>query len=87
VDNPVPTIAKKIADEYGMRHEDIDVDVRADEKNRESIEKRDAAMTEKILAALGNAESVLVIVGEAHRLSVEERLKAEGFDVESLRFP
>lgn len=87
VDNPVPTIAKALADEYGMRHQDIDVDVRADENNRESIEKRDAAMTEKILTALGDAESVLVIVGEHHRLSVAERLKREGFDVESLRFP
>ena len=86
VDSPVPTIAKALADEYGMRHQDIDVDVRVDENNRESIEKRDAAMTEKILAALGAAESVLVIVGEHHRLSVAERLKREGFDVESLRF-
>jgi pheromone shutdown protein TraB len=87
VDSPVPTIAKEIADEYGIKHEDVDVDVRADEKNPQSVAERDEAMAEKILKVSGNAESILVIVGEAHRLSVAERLKSKGFDVESLRFP
>ena len=87
VDSPVPTIAKKIADEYGVKHEDVDVDVRADEKNPQSVVERDEAMVEKILNVSGHAESILVIVGEAHRLSVAERLKKEGFDVQSFRFP
>jgi len=86
VDSPVPTIAKNVADEYGVKHEDVDVDVRADEKDAESIKKRDEAMTEKILKVLGNAERVLVIVGENHRAGIAERLKKQGFVVESFRF-
>jgi hypothetical protein len=82
VDKPVPTIAKTIADEYGVRHEDVDVDVRANENDRKSIEKRDEAMTEKILDVLKNAERVLVIVGNDHRAGVGQRLKGKGMDVE-----
>jgi hypothetical protein len=36
VDNPVPTIAKTIADEWGVRHEDVDVDVPANENDPKS---------------------------------------------------
>lgn len=86
VDSPVSTIAKKVADEYGVRHEDVDVDVRADEKDAGSIKKRDEAMTDKILKVLEDAESVLVIVGENHRAGIAERLKNQGFGVESFRF-
>jgi uncharacterized protein (DUF58 family) len=81
-DSPVPTIAKKIADENGVRHEDVDVEVRANEKDLKSIGKRDEGMTEKILKVSGAAESVLVIVGEAHRARVAERLRKAGWSVE-----
>ena len=87
VDNPVPTIARTIADEYGVKHTDVDVDVRARENDVESIKKRDEAMTEKILKVLGSAEIVLVIVGDAHRGGVVQRLKDEGICVEELHFP
>jgi hypothetical protein len=87
VDSTVPTIAKKISEEYGVKHEDVDVDVRADERDQGSIEKREAAMIEKILKVSGDAASILVIVGEGHRAGVEQRLKKEGLATESLRFP
>jgi pheromone shutdown protein TraB len=87
VDAPVPTIAKELAKEYGAKHADVDVDVRAQEGDAESIAKRDAAMTEKILSGRGDAESMLVIVGEVHRAGVSARLKNAGWTVESLPFP
>ena len=88
VDNPVSPIAKTIADEYGVRHEDVDVDVRVvDENDLESIDKRGEALTEKILRVLRTAERVVVIVGEKHRADVFQRLKAEGMDVEWMHFP
>jgi hypothetical protein len=87
VDNPVSTIARIIANECGARHADVDVDVRANENNVESIRKRDEAMTAKILNALGAAERVLVIVGEAHRAGIAQRLTDEGMGVECMRFP
>jgi hypothetical protein len=86
VDSPVPTIARTIADEYGLKHTDVDVDVRADENDLKSIEKRDEAMTEKILKVLGAAESVLAIVGEKHRAGVAQRLKDAGMTVECFSF-
>jgi pheromone shutdown protein TraB len=87
VDAPVPTIAKKLEKEYGVEHADVDVDVRAQEDDAESIEKRDAAMTEKILSAREDADSALVIVGELHRIGVSRWLKNAGWTVESLHFP
>jgi hypothetical protein len=87
VDAPVPTIASELAKKYGAKHADVDVDIRAQEDDVESIAKRDTAMTEKISSARGDAESLLVIVGEAHRFGVSERLKQAGWAVESLRFP
>jgi hypothetical protein len=87
VDAPVPTIARILADEYGAKHSDVDVDVRAEEGNAEAIAKRDVAMTEKILSVRGDAESVLVIVGESHRAGVVERLKNVGWTVESFHCP
>ena len=84
VDHPVPTIAKTIADEFCVRHEDMDTDVRADENDAESVQKRDESMTEKFLKVLGNRENVLVIVGDAHRASIAERLEKQGFLVETL---
>jgi hypothetical protein len=87
VDAPVPTIAKELAKKYGVTHADVDVDVRSQEGDAESIAKRDAAMTEKILSGCKDAESVLVIVGELHRAGVSAQLKNAGWTVESLHFP
>jgi hypothetical protein len=88
VDVPVPTIANELAREYGAKHADVDVDVRVQEGDTESIAKRDASMTEKILSERGDAESVLVILGEVHRAGVSARLKNAGWTVvESFRFP
>jgi hypothetical protein len=87
VEGAVSTIARTIAEKYGVRHSDVDVEVRAEEGNAESIAKRDAAMTDKILSAGGDAGSVLVIVGEAHRAGVSERLNNAGWSVESFHFP
>jgi len=87
VDAPVPTIASELAKVYGAKHADVDVEVRSKEGDPESIAKRDAAMADKILSALGDAQSVLVIVGEAHRIGVSERLNNAGRSVESRHFP
>jgi nickel-dependent lactate racemase len=76
VDSPVSTIGKKIASEFGVRHEDIDV--RAKEDDPESIKKRDETITAKIQKVLGPAKRVLVIVGEYHRPGVAKRLKDAG---------
>jgi pterin-4a-carbinolamine dehydratase len=87
VDSPVPTIAKTIGDEYGVKYSDVDVDVRAEEHDLKSIEKRDEAIAEKIRRVVGTEKRVLVIVGEAHRAGIAERLKKAGLSVESFRFP
>jgi len=87
VDGPVGTIAKTIADELKVRHEDVDVDIRADESDPESIEKRSDAIAAKILDVLEDAERVLVIVGEKHRADIEQRLKEKGLSVKSFEFP
>jgi len=90
VDNPASPIAKTIAKEYGVRWEDVDVEVRVTNENDiESIEKRSDAMTEKILKVLGAAKRVVVIVGELHREGIVQRLKAKDMSVISLsrRFP
>jgi hypothetical protein len=88
VDSPASPIAKTIADKYGVRHEDVDVDVRVVDKNDlESIEKRSDAMTEKILKVLGAADRVLVIVGELHRPDVVQRLEEKDMSVECMHFP
>jgi hypothetical protein len=82
VDNPVSTIAKRIADEYRVRHEDVDVDVRAKEDDLESIEKRDEAIAARIIEVLRAAERVLVIVGEKHQAGVAKRLRDNGLTIE-----
>ncbi len=45
-----------------------------------------AAMAAKIIEVLGNADKVVVIVGEDHRVAVAQRLKDEGMSVECLCF-
>jgi hypothetical protein len=84
VDAPVPTIAKKIADEPPgeLRH----VDIRALNAKELSIEERDAAMAAKVREVVGDTDSILVIVGEDHRVGVAKQLKAEGMSVECLHF-
>lgn len=85
VDEPVPTIAHELAKEYGAKY--ADVDVRVQEGDSESIVKRDAAITQKILSVLGDTESVLIIVGEQHHAGVWGRLKSAGWTIESFHFP
>jgi pheromone shutdown protein TraB len=85
VDSPVPTIAKKIADERPgeLRH----VDIRAPNAAEMSMEERDEAMVRKVMEVLGNADSVVVIVGENHRAGVAQRLSESRLDVKSFHFP
>lgn len=83
VDNPVPTIAKKIADERKTRH----IDIRAANADVMTIGQRDEAMTAKIMEVLGTDKRVLVIVGESHRTGVAQRLKDAGLSVGDFRFP
>jgi pheromone shutdown protein TraB len=84
-DAPVPTIAKQIADERPkeLRH----VDIRAPNAEKLSITERDAAMAAKVREVVGDADSIVVIVGEDHRAGMVQRLKGEGMDVECLHFP
>lgn len=84
-DAPVPTIAKKLADERPgeLRH----VDIRAPNAEDMSIEERDAAMAAKVKEVLGDTDSILVIVGDDHRAGMAQRLKHEGMSVECLHFP
>jgi pheromone shutdown protein TraB len=85
VNHPVSTIAKQIADSRPgeLRH----VDIRAPNAKELSIEERDAAMAAKVMKVLGDADSVVVIVGEDHRVGMAQRLKAEGMSVECMHFP
>jgi hypothetical protein len=88
VNSPASPIAKTIAKGYGVRYEDVDVDVRVvDESDQKSIEDRSDAMTEKILDVLLNAERVVVIVGELHRKGMVQRLRDKDMSVECLHFP
>jgi hypothetical protein len=88
VDSPVPTIAKTVADENRVRHEDVDVDVRVvDEGDLESVKKSGEAIARKILKVLGAAEKVIVIVGEKHRSDVVQCIKGQGRDVVCMHFP
>lgn len=84
VDAPVCTIAKKIADEGSgkLRY----VDIRAAHAENMSIEERDVAMAAKVKEVLGDAGSILVVVGEGHRPGMVQRLKDGGMTVEALSF-
>jgi hypothetical protein len=86
VDHPAPPIAKVIADELKIRHEDIDVDIRADE-DPEKVEERSEAMTKNIVDGLGDAKRVLVIVGHDHLNGIAERLRKRNFDARVCGFP
>ncbi len=88
VDSPAFPIARTIAKGYGVRHEDVDVNVRVkDETDLKSIEDRSDAMTEKILKVLGSAERFVVIVGELHHKGMVQRLRDKDMSVECLHFP
>ncbi|MGA2481548.1 MAG: hypothetical protein ABSF92_00340 [Candidatus Acidiferrales bacterium] len=85
VDAPVSTIAKNIANGHSDQLRHADIRVNADEMPL--VEQRDEAMAAKIMEILGDAESVLVVVGEDHREGVVQRLRKQGLLVGSLRFP
>ena len=56
-----------------MTRSNVDVEVRAEDGNAKSI--NETRCNERVLlSARGDAESVLVIVGEAHLAGVSERL-------------
>jgi hypothetical protein len=83
--DPIPTIAKKIADE---RPKEIQhVDIRPPNADELSSEQRDEAMSKKILEIIKDGEEAVVIVGESHREGVATRLKDAGLSVDSVRFP
>jgi pheromone shutdown protein TraB len=63
------------------------VDIRAPNAEKLSINERDAAMAAKIMEVLGDADSVVVIVGEDHSAGMAQRLKEEGMSVECMHFP
>jgi pheromone shutdown protein TraB len=64
-----------------------DVDIRALNAGKLSITERDAAMAAKIMEVSGDTDSVVVIVGEAHRAGVVQRLKDKDMSAESICFP
>lgn len=85
VDSPVPTIAKKIADEHhGVVRP---VDIRPPNGGQMTLEQYDKAMAEKILKELGTAAEVLVIIGIDHCKGMTELLKKQDLTVEGFCFP
>ncbi len=85
VDAPVPTIAKQIADERPGELEHLDI--RAPNAAEMSVEQRDEAMATKVMEVLGEADSIVVIVGEDHRQGVAQRLSESDLAVKSFHFP
>jgi hypothetical protein len=85
VSEPVQTVAKIIADEHSsqVRH----VDIRVDASKLPLVAQRDDEMAAKIMQILESSESVIVIVGEEHRLGVSTRLEKQGLAVEFITFP
>jgi len=85
VDAPVSTIAKILSDKHAeqIRYADI----RVDADKLPLVDQRDEAMTAMIMEVRGNAEDILVIVGEVHRVGITQRLANKGIAVESFRFP
>jgi len=78
VSEPGQTVAKIIADGHSgqVRH----VDIRADASKLPLVAQRDDAMAAKIMQILESSESVIVIVGEEHRLGVSDRLEKQGLE-------
>lgn len=52
-----------------------------------TVGERDEAMAHMIVERFGDARSVLVIVGEDHRVEVARILNEKGWTTESTRFP
>jgi len=83
VDAPPRTIARIMADASNLPYTDI----RAPEADKMSIADRDEAMAKAIAGRFGSKESVLVIVGEAHRQEVARILHERyGWTTESTSF-
>ncbi len=83
VDSPQPTIAKLIAGTIGVRYADI----RPTTALNMTISQRDEAMARATHERFGNAQSVLVIVGDKHRTEVARILHDEyGWTTETVCF-
>jgi hypothetical protein len=84
VDTPPQTIARIVADAAHRPYADI----RSPGAETMSIAERDEAMAQAAAERFGTARSVLVIVGEAHRLEVARILHERyGWTTESRSFP
>lgn len=84
VDAPQPSIARSLAAEGDIAY----ADVRAAGAETMTIEERDEAMALASVHHFKEAESVLVIVGEDHRVEMARILhEMFGWETESRRFP
>lgn len=84
VEGVQPTIARMEAERAGRRH----VDIRDAGAGEMTIAQRDEAMAKRTVQAAGDAASVVVIVGEAHRVGVARILSQEfGWEIENALFP
>jgi hypothetical protein len=85
VDAPVPTIANQIA--ANSSGQITHFDIRVDANQFPFVEQRDEQMAMRVMQMSGDAESILVIVGEAHRAGVTTLLTDAGLCVDSFSFP
>jgi len=84
VNSPQRTIASLIAEQVGCAYADI----RAHGADQMTIAERDEAMAHAAAQRFSAAGSVMVIVGEAHRVEVARILnEAYGWHTESRTFP
>jgi hypothetical protein len=84
VDAPQPTIARSLAAAGGILYGDV----RAVGAETMTVAERDDAMARATVDQFGEAESVLIVVGEAHRTEVARILRQRyGWKIESTRFP
>jgi hypothetical protein len=85
VGGPVSTIANQIAAESSGQI--VHVDIRVDPNQFPFVEQRDEQMAIRVIQMLGNAENILVIVGEGHRAGVTTLLTDAGLCVDSFSCP
>ncbi len=84
VDSPQPTIARSIAEATGIHYADI----RANGAENMSVADRDKAMAQAVDNKFANVQSVVVIVGEAHRVEVGRILHEKyGWTTSAVHFP
>src|SRR5262249_36018066 len=84
IDSPQRTISSLIAGQVGCAYADI----RPHGADQMTIAERDEEMAHSAAQRFGGARSVMVIVGEAHRLGVARILnEAYGWHTESRAFP